>query len=159
MYCRDWNIDCQLGLSRAYHNHVSFLFIPSSIRHFEVARETGSSRLSKCIVGLFLGDEFFRHVKNASRKTVPQCTLTTSNSVSRATSNWWIVISFGSHEEWNAENPLHSTRYWTSKIEGKLQDNLADFTKKIERLVKSHVYGISRTSDSSWEFLRIKIGR
>ena len=44
--------------------------------------------------------------------------------------NWWIVISLGSHEEWNAENPLHST----SKIQSKLQENLADFTKKIERL-------------------------
>ena len=46
--------------------------------------------------------------------------------------NWWIVISLGSHEEWNAENPLHSSRSWTSQIEGKLQDNLADFAK-IER--------------------------
>ena len=48
----------------------------SYIRHFEVARETGSRWLSKCIVGLFWGQNC-RHVENASPKTVPQCTLTT----------------------------------------------------------------------------------
>ena len=40
-----------------------FLFIPSSIRHFEVAWGTGSTWLSKCIVGLFLGDEFTAMLK------------------------------------------------------------------------------------------------
>ena len=40
-----------------------FLFIPSSIRHFEVAWGTGSTWLSKCVVGLFLGDEFAAMLK------------------------------------------------------------------------------------------------
>ena len=43
----------------------------SYIRHFEVARETGSRWLSKCIVGLFWGQNC-RHVENAPPKTVPQ---------------------------------------------------------------------------------------
>ena len=55
--------------------------------------------------------------------------------VSRATSKWWIVISLVSHEEWNAETPsIAQDIEWTSQIDGKLQENLADFTKKIERL-------------------------
>ena len=46
------------------------------IRHFEVARETGSTWLSKCIVGLFWGTHF-QHGGNFAPKTVPQYTLTT----------------------------------------------------------------------------------
>ena len=47
--------------------------LASDIRHFEIARETESRWLSKCIVGLF-GGQICRHVENASPKTVPQCT-------------------------------------------------------------------------------------
>ena len=43
------------------------------IRHFEVARETGSRWLSKCTVGLFWGTHF-QHGGNFAPKTVPQCT-------------------------------------------------------------------------------------
>ena len=43
------------------------------IWHFEVARETGSSWLAKCIVGLFWGTHF-QHAANLSFKTVPQRT-------------------------------------------------------------------------------------
>ena len=53
------------------------------IRHFEVARETGSRWLSKCIVGLFWGTHF-QHGSNFAPKTVPQCTLTTISTQSPA---------------------------------------------------------------------------
>ena len=53
------------------------------IHQFEVARETGSRRLSKCIVGLFWA-RIFNVGANSSAKTVPQCTLTTSSTWSTA---------------------------------------------------------------------------
>ena len=58
------------------------------IRHFEVARETGSSWLSKCIVGLFW--RTCRHVENACPQTVPQCTWQPCRPGLRATSKWRI---------------------------------------------------------------------
>ena len=56
--------------------------------HFEVGRETGSSWLSKCIVGL--SRRTCRHVENACPKTVPQCTSQPSRPGLRATSKWRI---------------------------------------------------------------------
>ena len=53
------------------------------IRHFEVARETGSRWLSKCIVGLFWAANL-PPCCNASSKTVPQCTLATISTQSPA---------------------------------------------------------------------------
>ena len=53
------------------------------IRHFEVARETGTRCLSKYIVGLFWRTHF-NMAANSPPKTVPQCTLTTIASRSPA---------------------------------------------------------------------------
>ena len=58
-------------------------FSVAVIRHFEVARETGSRWLSRCIVGLFWPANL-PPCWNASSKTVPQCTLTTISSRSPA---------------------------------------------------------------------------
>ena len=196
MYCRDWNIDCQLGLSRAYHNHVSFSLysflysllwgcvgdrVEMVVRvhcgsvlgdEFAVMLKMRPPKQShnalwqpfrpgvlrttwlwKCIVGLFWGtnlpscwkcvpqnrptmhfhnhlyldscahgcesalwDCFWgricRQVENASPKTVPQCTLTTSNPVSRATSN---QPRFPRRMECRKPPPLH--KIWTSQID------------------------------------------
>jgi len=61
------------------------------IRQFEVAWETGSRWLSKCIVE----QQHLRPCWNASSKTVPQCTLTTISSRSPAPpqSGEWILNS------------------------------------------------------------------
>ena len=56
-------------------------FSVAVIRHFEVATETGSRWLSRCIVGLFWAANL-PPCWNASSKTVPQCTLTTISSQS-----------------------------------------------------------------------------
>ena len=61
-----------------------------TIRHFEVAWETGSRRLSKCIVGLF-----WRHDENASPTKRSHNALDNHlDPVSRATSKWRIVALF-----------------------------------------------------------------
>ena len=64
------------------------------IGHFEVALETGSRWLSKCIVGLFWAANL-RPCWNASSKTVPQCTLTnfSSRSPAQPQSGEWMLNS------------------------------------------------------------------
>ena len=58
------------------------------IHHFEVARETGSRWLSKCIVGLFLGTHF-QHGGKFVPKTVPQCALATLSTRSKWPIGWF----------------------------------------------------------------------
>ena len=67
-----------MGLSKSDRIHAVL------IRHFEVARETRSRWLSKSKVGLPVWGRICRYVKNASPKTVPQCTLTTISTRSPA---------------------------------------------------------------------------
>ena len=50
-----------------------------SIRHFEVARETGSGVCQTALWDCF-GGRIFNMAANSSLKTVPQCTLTTSTT-------------------------------------------------------------------------------
>ena len=78
-----------------------------SIRHFEVARETGTRCLSKCIVGLFWGTHF-QH----GGKFVPQNSPTMHfdnhlDPVSRATSNCLLLWSrnFATMVMWRHTGP------------------------------------------------------
>ena len=76
------SLSLALDLLTWYHSTVS------CIRHFKVARKTGSRWLSKCIVGLFWGTNLPPCWKCVP-KTVPQCILTTiSTPVFRGTSKW-----------------------------------------------------------------------
>ena len=61
-----------------------------SIRHFEVARETGSRWLSKCIVGLFWGTNLPPCWKCVPQKESQNALWNHLDAVSRATSKWRI---------------------------------------------------------------------
>ena len=93
-----WKCVLQNSLTMHFDNH----FDPASC-----AQHGCESALWDCF-----GGRICRHVENASPKTVPQCTLTTSNPVSRATSN---QPRFLRRMECRKPPPLH--KIWTSQID------------------------------------------
>ena len=85
--------------------------------------------------GTVCGGRICRHVENASPKTVPQCTLTTWTRCHGQLQNGELLLaSFLTKNGMQKPPSIAQDIEWTSQIDGKLQENLADFTKKIERL-------------------------
>ena len=80
------------------------------IRHFEVARETGSRWLSKYIVGLFWGTYFQHGGKFVPQLTVPQCTISI-RSPAQPQSGEWMAMAQNWNESFTWRDHTHRTSY------------------------------------------------
>ena len=135
MYCGDWNIDCQLGLSRAYHNHVSFSLYTFFYSPLWGCMGDWVEMVVKVHCGSVLGDEFVAMLKMRLPKQSHNALWQPRPGLP---GNFKMVNCyqprFPRRMECRKPPSIAQDIEWTSQIDGKLQENLADLTKKIERL-------------------------